>query len=405
MMPRQSLPQEYVTKAGIIFEDFENLADWTGVTNGTLSDDYQNFKTGTKSLKLSHTYGAGTYAFATKTISTQFSDKSECLHLWVYLDIAAPILIYLSSTTDFSKYFLYNASITTHQGWNHIAIGREQWSNTGGESWSNTMIRMRIRVQANMSGQTVNASFDSISTDAVGIPKCLVVFDDAKITAYTEGYSYMDVKKIKGTIYTIPKNVGKVDYMSLSQLIEAYNKGWAISNHTYNHVNLTTLATEEDVKKEISQGTDWLTVNGFSRSALHLAYPFGGYNDTVLNSVKALNLKTARCSVGGSLGKLQATPVDDVHQLTILNLGYTVTIATAKALLDNAIQTGSTVIYLAHNLVNTTPAVDEDWAVSDFRTLIDYISQRKIDSLTIDEWFEGCTNPRYKSLPLDRSVV
>ncbi len=82
----------------------------------------------------------------------------------------------------------------------------------------------------------------------------------------------------------------------------------------------------------------------------------------------------------------------------------TTSLTTALCWIDLAIQHNATIFLMFHQLA--TPASTEyDWTHANFQLLMEYIVARKIKCITIDEWYKGLTNPRWRSVPLSRVPV
>lgn len=395
-MPRTALPTNYNTKPSTLLEDFENSADFI-ITSGTgiIISDTTNFITGSKSLKITSTTNNSNVGI-TKNINFNFTGPR--IELLFYCDDSErppTVGMYLSSTTNFSKYF-YKSQSTIVKGWNRWEIHKNDFSVTGGESWNNTMIRLKLIVYAQTNANS-HVSFDSLKSSDNTVPKCIITFDDGYPSNYTEGYSYMKSKGLKGNIYVITSLIDANDHLTIQELEELYNDNWGIANHTRLHQNLTTLS-QADAQTDIQNGMDDLVAYGFTRTKDHLAYPGGNYNDTVILATRATTSKTAR-----GLATAQNYPslahdnlVDDNYRLKSYILSNTISLATAKGYIDSAILTGGTVILCLHKLVqNATNSLE--WGINDFKALINYIVAKGIDVVTLDEWYDGLTNPRYRS--------
>lgn len=404
-MARSSLPQNYVINTGTLFEDFETLADWTKASSASseIAVDTSIFKTGTKSLKL--TGSTDTHVcIADKVLNTSLLNAG-IFRTWVYLPSLTnltSVRIYLSSTTNYSKYFSiqYNAAVL-HTGWNCIETGRGDFGASGGEVWSNTFVRLRVGVYG--SDDSVVAYFDSMYTGVYSRPKCLVTFDDGWDSAYNEGYTYMATKGLKGTIYIIGDDIGTADNMTLENCQTVYNAGWDLATH--GGTVLTTLATQALQEAEISSNEEFLTVNGFTRASKHYAYPGGGNDANSLAALAALGYKTARTIID----RTQSNNLDQPYLLCRQAVYNTTTQAATKVFIDNAIARGNSVWLNYHILVAADADVSTKVLNSDFEAVIDYIKTKvdsnQIDCVTVSEWYEGLTNPRYRSVPITRSVA
>lgn len=389
----------YTITAGTLLESFETLGDWTKGSGGSIAIDSTYVQVGSHSLKLTATVSSN--CFATKTISLDLS-AAEVISIDVYipdLTNVTSITVYLSSTTDLSKFF--SRSVTgLVTGWNRIRIYRALWDNTGTDDWANTMIRLRVRVDANAGG-SADAYFDNMTYGSYHRPKVIWTCDDGRVTQYDEFYTY--AKKypgFHGSLNVIGSYIdrGLSGYLTLADVQEMYAAGWDINNHTYSHTNMTTLDTQAEMQAIIKQQKDWAVTNGFTRNGMHLcgAYPNGGYNDTVIAAMQAEGMLAFR-TVQSQSGINAATPNLNPLRIVTRNLGNTTTLASAKSDVDNAIAAGATLFIESHNFVDT-PTTTTEWAITDMQALVDYIQQRKsagiLDVMTTSEWYIGLTANR-----------
>lgn len=384
----------YVKQAGTLLEDFETLAEWTpgGDAGGALDIDTSIKKTGSSSLKFTAPGGGG--YFGTKIISKKFN-TSGVFTLWVYVPTVETITnfysigLYLASTTNFSKYYLYNKNYQWHLGWNKIIINKSEFTTGNGESWNNTMVRIRIRANADP-GTPVIVYIDNLSYGEITKPKLIVIFDDGWASQYTEGFDYMQTKGLKGTLYLIASKIGTDGYCTKSQLSEMYDAGWDLSTH--GSINLTTLA-EAEIEADIIANRKYLIDNNFTRNDCHLhyAYPNGKYNQDVIDILTNLGFKTARNIVD----RVQTHEIGEPLNITRQGVYNTTSLATAKSYIDRAIANGGATLLNFHKLVETA-TVDTEWSISNFQALIDYIklhqNQGELDVVTISEWYNGLSD-------------
>lgn len=400
-MTRSALPQNYLLSEGTLIEGFESLTGWSAIA-GTQELDAVNFKTGSGALKL--TSAEGSNGITTKTISLDLSEKSKRMTFWFYVyDVAAfnYISVVFSSVANLATSFtaqVSNAGNQIRQGWNKFSVGRANWTATGAESWNNTMIRLRVQVNAKAATTNI-VSIDSLYGSVESEGRVLLTFDDGYDDVYNEAFAYMNPRGIKGTSY-VPGSLidGGTGFMTKANLTEMYAAGWAIGNHTYNHVDMSAY-TQAQAAAELTLNKNWLVVNGYTRAADHVCYPVGGYNANVLLAMAQVEAKTGRTTKAGNNYDLTHP-----HELTIREISNVTTLATAKGYVDEAVSRGTTVILMLHKIIET-PTVSTEWSIANFQALIDYLVARKIKTVTIDEWYEGLTNPRYRSIPLSRVVV
>lgn len=79
--------------------------------------------------------------------------------------------------------------------------------------------------------------------------------------------------------------------------IRALDASGEVCGHTVNHPNLEMLSYEE-VYQEVYQNRIWLE-NIVGHSVTCFAYPFGGYNDTVIQAVRDAGMQMAFLAWGG----------------------------------------------------------------------------------------------------------
>jgi len=399
MTTRSVLPQNYVRKTGTLFEDFETLGDWSLQSGtGTVEVDTEHFITGTKSLKITETGAAGVVVGYQKTISQNFRNWDRYLTADVYIPhdpylYVQNVYIRIASTTNYSKTMYGNWSYTVlKKGWNRLTLHPADWLVTGSDSFENDMVRLCVRLLPSASaGGPVSISIDNLKLGERTVPKVAFTFDDIHKNSYDNGCVYMMNRGLKGTYYSTMNEPDQANRMTTAELTTAYNAGWAISNHTTDHTSLSTLSTAAEIISKIQPMTDWLIAHGFTRSAQHLAFPSGEYNDLVLDTCAGLGLKTVRSTTH----EYNRAPFYDGF-LSEKPLDSTVSLATAMSQIDYAIKYGCTVIFLAHEI--DTVAGTGKWATADFQALVDYAIARKIDIVSIDELYEGQFNPRYRSL-------
>jgi len=404
---RSELPKNYLVKLGEQFENFDNAEDWSVPTHGMLNENTTEVKRGTKSLKLSVTV-AGDFVQTEKEINfSGFKNKDVCHRLWLYVHDDPQkieyILIYLTSTY-FTSFFTSNArglyAPDLIKGWNLVTIPHDGWTKTGVENWDNTFLKVRLKVQA-ADGEMCSVTFDAWDYDVKSVPKVILTFDDAYDNlTISNGYNYMISNGLKGTIYVNPANVGSTGVLTTDQLDYLYNEhGWALGNHTFDHVTLTDLDLAGQ-ELQIKSAQDWLLARGYKRSAKHFAVPYGAHDANTLQALKNCGVITGRTSLDHQL----VVPPHDFHQLPILSIEQSTSVDTIKTSIDKVIHKGHTLILLYHKIRDVSSDAYEN-TMADFKAVIDYLVERKVDVVTIDEWYEGLTNPRYRSLPLNRTVV
>lgn len=374
---------------GIIIEDFESLTGWT-VGAGSAELDSVHVKHGTNGIKLTSTNNVT--AYMTKTISINFSDK-EYITLWFYVwdqsSYTTSTLLYISSTTNLSAnmgYSVPSGFVKVFQnGWNKLVLTKSMFTASGGESWSNLMIRIRVRVASPVGGSS-SVTFDSLSYGEYKKPQIVISFDDGRKTDYTEAYNYMKSKGLKGTCFVPMANVGADGtYMTLADLTELYGVGWDIGNHSYNHTDLTTLSIV-DAETELQDEIDALNSAGFTRASKMLAWPFSAVDDDAITACNNVGILCGRTGIN----YLQPTISDLQLTLRRVSVSNTMSIGDLTAKIDEAISRGVTAIYNFHRILD--PATESTEVLpATFQGFIDYVASKRdlglIDVVTISEWY------------------
>lgn len=384
----------YEIQPGTAIDDFESVSGWSAGTGGAvaLSSDY--VKEGSNALKLTVNAGTANVAFD-KTVSWDLSDAGN-ISFWVYVPTlnfgSSWFVVYLSSTSGFTKYFSYGFASVLHEGWNKLTIPKSGWTNTGGEAWENTIIRMRVRVYADGTNEQV-VYLDDMKMGVYSRPKVVISFDDGWESVYTIAYPYMKARGIKGTLFIIESRIDTAGYMTTAMLQELYDNGWDICNHTVNHINMSTY-TEAEAYAELIGCRDWIRANGWDRrnSASHVAYPNGGYNTEVLSAMRSLGMITGRTVINRG----QSHEIDNRYLLTRQSHGYTATQATYRGWVTRAIREGQSVEFNYHKIEVSGADVDTEVDTAKFTDLIDfaYAHIGQLDFVTRTELYAGLDSPR-----------
>lgn len=412
-MPRTSMPQNYTFDEGTLFEGFETLTDWTVQTNnsGTAISDPVVYKTGTQSIKLSiQSTESAKYVSISKTISKTISPKN--LGLWVYLHTAqatfGQMIITISSTTNFSKYFRFyipyspsaGTIVRVIDGWNFFPMHRDDMTVYGGESWSNTMITLKIEFSSSATnlGQI---SIDNMVYDYVMEPRLMFTFDGFRQSIHDTAYPIMAAADIPGTVFMVANWVGQggaIPYATLAMAQTLRDAGWSVCNHTDDHTDLST-ASLADATQHIKTGKEWLVANGFSSTKDYLAYPNGTWSDTAVQAATDCDVKAARTTSNAL--HFRANPL----LIKVFNIVTSTTLANVKTMIDYTIKYGGTICFYFDGVYSVAPLDTLEWSLANFQGLINYIVACKIKCVTIDEWYNGLTNYKYKSVPITRSTL
>jgi len=376
--------------ANVTLDDlrFDVNYDWTGASQEI---DTINVRDGQQGLKLVSVNGASSYT--DKPINNNFSNINN-FAIWVYVDNASNsdmLFIYITSTgSTFNKYFFDNSYRVLKTGWNRLVLNKQNFVNTGGESWNNVMNRIRIRIYP-MAGKNVNVTLDDLRYDITGKrAKLILAFDDGETDTLTEAYPVLSANDQHGVSFVVPYYVEDTDrwYMNLANLRTLQNAGWDISSHTYNHTDLATLS-DSMLISELNDSYDWLVKNKFQKTAGFVAYPFGTFNDVTLDKVKKRYI-LGRATKPES-AQQHFTPDDEAIQYIqrIIGVYNDTTVQSVKNQINDTINSKLLGILMFHTIAKSNPTQDRyTYLTRDLKSISDYIKSRSgdVDVITYSEY-------------------
>lgn len=387
--PTTTLPKDLVNSYGTLMFDFESTSGWS-LTYGTVAQNTTQYVTGSASLRCNDTAGGNFQAI--RTTSWTFP-TNQLFRLYVYAHgptyYPTTNILYIASTADLSKTMNWNFTVkpavarnlSGTLNWNVAQKWRDSFGVEGGDSWANTMIRMR----ANGAGTNPNPfSLDSLYYGCDVSPAVLITFDDGGLTDYTQAYSYMKTRHVRATSYCISDVLLGGAALTVAQAQEMYADGWCIANHSSDTTNFTTL-TQAQIETKLATCQGVLQDNGMPLGAEHVAYPSGGWDTDTLNAMVATGMKTGRTypATGSSVFYLPRSEdmLLTMHAPEILN---TTTLADVKARVDSANALKAICILPFHGLVAAAPSTWQ-WLISDFQALVDYIISLGIPIITMND--------------------
>ena len=112
-----------------------------------------------------------------------------------------------------------------------------------------------------------------------------LTFDDGGLDDYTVAFPILHSHHFVATFFVITGFVGGSNTMSWNQLRAMQLNGMAIESHTVRHADLTTVTTTE-LRAELTQSREAIQTQ-LGRAPLVLAYPFGLYDQRVIDATRA----------------------------------------------------------------------------------------------------------------------
>jgi peptidoglycan/xylan/chitin deacetylase (PgdA/CDA1 family) len=382
-----------VKNQGVLFESFENIDGWTG-GQGNSSQESDNLykKDGAYGLKLISLNGYKSSSVG--KVNYDFSSAKNII-FWVYahnLENLESISIYFSSTDDWSKYFykkIENANFK--EGWNRFLVAKSEFHSIGKEDWGNIIINMQLTCEP-IPGKSTNVTFDDFRYDYQAKPTVVICFDDSFESVFTDAYPILASNQQQASVFVITSRVGNQGYMSKIELKTLKLDGWDICNHSVSHKDLTTLK-EPEVNKEINESYDWLVDNGFKETACFFAYPFGKYNDKVVDKVKEKN-KLAHSTINGLFQpNIQIGDDEDIqYLLKVKNITNKTILQDVLGEIDNNIERNGFLFLLFHALSETKTNEETRYQTADFQRISNYLREKedenKLEVITLSEYYE-----------------
>jgi len=194
-----------------------------------------------------------------------------------------------------------------------------------------------------------------------------LTFDDGNSIQFRKFYPILAELDINATFYVVTSQIGKPGKMTWDELRELHARGNEVGSHTHTHPHLTTLPISE-LDLELKRSKSLLEPFGCTT----LAYPFGEYNDRVVESAKRYytaarsyhNLITRDRDVGYNhrltreIYALKVFPTErplPLQSHALLDLSTSVFRKTIRQLVERAIQENAWLIFVFHGTSDMSP--------------------------------------------------
>lgn len=373
----QSLPQNLLTSAGTLIEDFEDATEWTRAGSGSShGNDAVHFKTGAQSITA--TAAVGALCQLTKTVNLDLSSMATAgrsMRLWVYLTTAVSAdtnaILTFTSIGTFAKRFAATFKLP-RAGWNQINLISSDFVNTGGESWANAMVRLRLTLNS-PAATAATVSYDDLRVNVIGVPAVYAALGDGRESCWTVAYSYTNPKHFRMSVSMATGRIGDAGYVSAAQLQALAAAGWGVNSHTRSGTDLSTLSQADQITELQNAYNDLAALNIITRDVV---YPSGGWNaDTLI----AMGATAPTMLTGQGIVLNSAAPVLPFDNMLIIGGGQVSTVlATLKGYVDTAIARGE---ILATGWDDVGVGLSE----ADFQAWIDYCITKQIIPVTMSD--------------------
>lgn len=349
---------------GFVIDRCNDISPWSIRTNSIISPDAEHFTYGSSAIKMQDSGANNSYFFFKKSyfscqrnIEMNFPEGIKKLSLDVYIpDIAklsGNIEVYFTSVSNMDSYYKFSYPVSMlSNGQNTIVMGVEDIKNFR-EYFNKTMVKMVVQARSRF-GERASFTFGNIRANVESKHRLIFTWDDAHASLYSLGFkNYFKPMNIPCTMYVATAKIGTTNgihtYMTLDQIKELKDNGWSIANHTINHLHLKNITDIPTLEKEILGARDYLVSQGFPEAAEHFAYPFGEYNDTVVQFLKDNGFKTARTTCGG----LEWFEIDNFFELKSFDLNKSTKLSSFFAQLKRSVLYGGNMNIFSHTVDKT----------------------------------------------------
>ena len=367
-----------------VITNWQSGHGWTKFSAaGTQQDDSTNYIRGLQSMQQT-TDGIGSTIQSRKTItSTDLTGKMLVVQFMVS-DITKLSSVRVRASSDtFTNYYdwqiVANSSIVTDSNtWFRVTLPFGIASTTGAPNRA-AITNVAVLCTDNNTGSTINVNWGSLATVAEASAAAITFrFDDGWATQFTAGKPVLDTYNFKASYFIIPDFVGTTGYMTLSQIQTLRNNGSDICAH--HQTDYTTMSVPQ-LEKVLQNTKDYLYSNGFHRGTDFVAYPNGGFNETIAPTIRKFFKAGLLVTSTGH----ETMPPGDRYRLRIYNVTSSVAPATLTAAIDTAVTNKEWLILMFHKIVASGATGTVEYNKADLQTVVDYCNTKPIAVKTMSE--------------------
>jgi peptidoglycan/xylan/chitin deacetylase (PgdA/CDA1 family) len=173
-------------------------------------------------------------------------------------------------------------------------------------------------------------SLDAASAELAGAQPLrhgvVLTFDDAWADNHENALGPVNSHQLPAIIYVPSQLLGTPGYMTHAQLDEMVHAGFDVGGHTRTHPDLRRKEGAE-LDNEIRGGRNELE-DLVGRPVIHFAYPYGHYDDRVLEAARRAGYQTAVTTHLGSWRP--STPLHEIPRAFVENVTDATFVATAR---------------------------------------------------------------------------
>lgn len=290
----------------------------------------------------------------------------------------------------FSDYFQSNTETEIDIRWYNQATGSYSYKYIGtypaATDW--TKREIKFTAPANVTKVTVFHLLDSVGylkIDEARLTKAKLFsraqisldFDDGYLSVWDNALPILNQAGYRATFYIVANYTNDyMGYMNRSQVVQLKNYG-EVQSHSRSHAHLTTLTPVQLTSEVVGSKSD-LAAMGISTSVF--AYPYGEFNETVMNQVRSAGYAGSRLA-GGNSG--YNYPGDDPYWIKSKTIEVTTTTATIKSWIDEAVANKLWLILLMHEISNN--GNQYSLPPARLQEIVNYIKTQDVEVITASE--------------------
>lgn len=413
-MTTASWPQNYQVRAADQTWRADSIASWNFLSRCTAEKDYDIKLAGDFSWKITPDGSGTTQARALNlAVPIDCSNELVCVRCYCPGDPNTSSFQTIMSNAGGS---VTNAAVLSSNlnavapGWNYLLYrftGRAdagQPQGYAGSTYGTGAVATSLvnAIEFDYNGTPTQPFYiDSISVGRRARPAVVFGFDVSMSQALID-WAIPALDDLGTIAYlAISFQSGLVDFSANARNATARAAGWRFVFHSRDHINYTSLSTQ-DIIDDWTSGMERMRTRGWF-DAQPDAYeqffvpPENGWNYSVLNTLRSLGVRYGR-------GLKGVRNYPDIYGLTAqsqmfqgsIELNSSTSLSAAKGYVDDCIRMRYLLHFFGHGL--TAGAADSlNWNKDDFIALCAYIKEKKqlgfIDTPEWCDWYTGLTQP------------
>lgn len=379
--------KNYLVKPLVSVDAWGSLGGYVAEGAGSLialeSSDLPPF--GGNALRISNSNPGGTGQTSNYAHALINAGSAEALvEMPVYFPtnfIGGSFTVELSSSGAFTtdKYGKSLTSTKTLKGWNLFSWRLSDMTATGAPNpQALNALRLKVTSPAGV------VSYGIVGPISIGVrcrTQLMIVFDDGLKTVYTNAKPLLDARGLKATVAIGGGSMYGATTFSQVQLDTLYQEGWDIGSHLYNQGPILTSGyTLDQQREQIEKNVGFLLRLGYARSAYHLFWPGGEFDDVTRDLARQAGVSFGRTTQSDNI----STGSGGIYQADIVGSwsfdSGSRTVSAWLTALDDCIKRGHHMIGYGHNVV-PVEALSTDISITNLTTLLNGIVARVKDGL------------------------